>query len=105
MKTRSTNIAGRDKLYNALDAYCRTINKRSVNYTIEVYSEYFASVSVQTVGKRATAQKKVILYYDSENKEWIAVCNGIEYTLNSLSEITTLLKQQITKLNSWVNKF
>ena len=105
MRVKKTNIQGRDKLYNLLDAYCRTINKRSVNYTIEPYSEYFASITVQIAGKRATAQKKVVLYFDTENKLWIAIANGIEYYLVSLAEITSILKSQIAKLTGWVNKF
>lgn len=105
MRVKTTNIQGRDKLYNLLDAYCRTINKRSVNYTIEPYSSTFASITVQMTGKRATAQKKVVLYFDTENKLWVAVVNGIEYYLVSLSEITVVLKQQIAKLSGWVNKF
>ncbi len=105
MRVKSTNIQGRDKLYTALDAYCRTINKRSVNYTIEPYSKYFASITVQITGKRATAQKKIILYYDTDEKTWIAIVNAVEYYLVSLSEITALLKSQIAKLIGWVNKF
>ena len=105
MKTRNSNVTGRDKLYNSLDAYCRTINKRSVNYTIEAYSAYFASVIVQITGKRATAQKKIVLYYDIDDKIWVAAFDGIEYELFSLSEITVLIRKQISKLTGWVNKF
>ena len=105
MRVKKTNIQGRDKLYNLLDAYCRTINKRSVNYTIEPYSDTFASIIIQITGKRATAQKKVILYFDTEYKLWVAIVSGIEYYLVSLAEITQVLKQQITKLSGFVNKF
>lgn len=105
MRVKKTNIQGRDKLYTSLDAYCKSINKRSVNYTIEPYSEYFASITIQVTGKRATAQKKVVLYFDLDEKIWIAIVNSTEYYLVSLAEITALLKQQVSKLTGWVNKF
>lgn len=105
MRVKQTNIQGRDKLYTSLDAYCRTMSKRSVNYTIEPYSEYFASITIQVSGKRATAQKKIIVYYDTDEKTWIVVVAGIEYYLVSLSEITSVLKTQLSKLTGWVNKF
>ena len=105
MRIKKTNLSGRDKLYTTLDAYCKSINRRSVNYTIEPYSATFASITVQMTGKRATAQKKVVLYFDTEYKLWTAIVNGIEYYLVSLSEIVQILKQQINKLSGWVNKF
>ena len=105
MRIKKTNLSGRDKLYTTLDAYCKTINKRSVNYTIEVYSESFASIIVQVTGKRLTAQRKLVLSFDKSENYWIAVIGGIEYYLVSLAEVTSILKQQINILNTWSNKF
>lgn len=105
MRVKKTNIQGRNKFYTELDAYCKSINKRSVTYIIEPYSSTVASISVKMVGKRATAQRNIIIYFDNEYKLWVAIVGGVEYYLISLGEITSLLKQQVAKLSGWVNKY
>ena len=105
MKSVKTNTSARDKLFNMLWSYCRSVYRKSVSYTVEAYSGMFGSITLQVVGKKATGKKKIVVYYDKELEQWIAVMDSTEYYLQSLSEITILIKTKIQQLSTVVNKF
>ena len=105
MKSIRTDISKRDKLYYSLDSYCRSVMRKSISYQVEAYSGYFGSITIEIVGKRAIGKKKIVVSYDKKDKQWVAVMDATEYYLQSLSEISTLVKSKVQQLASVVNKF
>lgn len=105
MKSVKTNVSERDRLYYLLDNYCRSVMRKSISYQIEAFSGMFGSITIQIVGKRAIGKKKIVVCFDKQLEQWIAVMDATEYYLQSLNEITILVKTKIQQLASTVNKF
>lgn len=100
MVSSKVNVGEKQNLYNSLVGFCKTQIRRSVNILVQAHTGNLASIDVQVNGKRGIVTKTIILYYDTLYENWCAVCDGREYSLNSLNEITTIIKSKIQSIES-----
>lgn len=92
------------KLHQKLEAFCRSVLRRSVTYLIQAHTEYCAVIELQVSGKRAVGKKTIILYYVEVEGEWVAVCDSVEYHLSTLGEISQIIRKKIQQLATIVAK-
>lgn len=96
--------SAKDKLYMSLYSYCGSLQRRGVTIIPQAHSGRFGSLDVTVVGVRGIARKTIVLSFDSKDSLWIATFDGSEYYLSYLSEITTLVRSVIARLNTVVSK-
>ena len=94
----------RTSLYLALDANLSSFRKRSMLYTIAAHSSNVANISFYLTGKKGTVVKELTLVFDSIIDSWTVYSEGKKYTLDSLSEISTVIRSMIAKMSVTVNK-
>lgn len=92
------------KLYLAIDANLSSFRKRSMLYTISAHSENVAGVMLYVTGKKGTVVKELILIYNLETLMWDIYSEGKIYSINSLSEISAIVRTMIQTMAVTVNK-
>lgn len=104
MYTVSINKTNQHKFQTALQNYCRSIGKINVTVVCRAASDKAGFVEVSVNGRQGVGYKEIVIYHDDALNEWIAVCDSIEYHLIQLSEIKSIVKGIIRRLNVLVNK-
>ena len=104
MKVKTVDRSKKDKLYFALYAYSNSLMRRGVTIIPLAHSGYFGSIDVTVSGVRGIVRKTIVINYDELNSAWVAVSDGKEYELTSLSEISNLLRSKIVKMSTVVSK-
>ena len=94
----------RDKLYSALDTNTRTFIKRGVSINIQAHSGKHGIIDIQVNGKLGIGRKTIVINYDDLLEEWIAISDGYEFHMVSLSEISIVIRNKITKMSQILTK-
>lgn len=103
MKKIQLDRSGIDRLYTALESNLTSLRRRGLSYTISVHASELATVTLLVTGKRGRVQKDYICKYDTFNA-WEVISGGIKWKLSNLGELGSVLKSDIQKLSSTVNK-
>ncbi len=104
MIVKTITSASRTKLYIAIDANLSSFRKRSMLYTISAHSEAVAGVMIYVTGKKGTVVKEIVLIYNLTTLMWDIYSDGKIYSLNSLSELSTVVKSMLQAMAVTVNK-
>lgn len=104
MIVKTITASSRTKLYIAIDANLSSFRKRSMLYTIAAHSENVAGVMIYVTGKKGTVVKEFILIYNLTTAMWDIYAEGKIYSLNSLSELSTVVKSMLQSMSVTVNK-
>lgn len=104
MITEQISGNGLSKLFLSIQKHCQSLYKRNVTFKIHVHSEFVANIELIVIGKKGTVEKNFVVIYDDFFMEWCVYSEGYKYRLTTLSEITSVLKQKISTLNSLVSK-
>lgn len=98
------NSSSRGKLYNNLFKYVSSFSRRGVSISVFAHSGLAANIIIRVTGLKGTAEKNIVVVFNSAANEWIAYSEGIQYNLISLSEITIIVKNRIQKLHTLTSK-
>lgn len=99
------NAAERDKLYRSLNTYCQSFTRRGVSFTVQAHSGFIGSIDIRVNGKRGMGTKNIVVIFDNLLEEWVAISDGYEFHMLSLSEITNMIRSKIQALSTLVTKF
>ena len=86
-----------------LDRQLSSLRRRSVSFSITSHGKDLATITLMVVGKRGIMSKDFILKHDSLDG-WELYASGSLYSLNGFSEVNSILKSEVAKLNTLVNK-
>ena len=98
------NQTDQSKLYKSLYAKVASYIKRGVSIDIFAHSAIAANVVLRVSGTKGTAEKNIVLFYDSGKDSWIALSEGYEYEMLGLSDITTIVKSSLQRLGTLTSK-
>ena len=104
MIIKNISATKRTNLYLALDANLSSFRKRSMLYTIAAHSDSVANISFYLTGEKGTVVKELTLVFDKLLIEWNVYSEGKQYTLVSLSELSSVIRSMIAKMTVTVNK-
>lgn len=104
MLITQTNFSGQSKFYMSLVKLTNSYRKRGVSFGIHAHSEFVANLTIVVTGKYGTGQKDIVVLYNDVTKNWEAYSQGYKYDMTSLSELSTLIKTRIAKLNTVLSK-
>lgn len=96
--------SAKEKLYHYLYSYTSSLSKRGVTILCVAHSDKFGTIDIEVNGKRGIVRKNIIVAYDTAAAVWIGISDGYEHRMDSLSEITILVRSKISKLSSLVSK-
>lgn len=94
----------KEKLYQALYGYVSSLVKRGISILCVAHSNKFGSIDVEVSGKRGIARKSIVIAYDGTDNTWVGITDGLECRMDSLSEITVLVRNAINKITPLVSK-
>nr|DAJ29010.1 MAG TPA: hypothetical protein [Caudoviricetes sp.] len=96
--------AGKEKLYQSLYSYTSSLIKRGVSIQCIAHSDKYGAIDIQVNGKRGIVRKNIVVAYDTAEQLWLAINDGYECKMYSLSDVTVVVRSAITKLSSLVSK-
>lgn len=104
MLINRVNKSRQGKFFKTLYGHAQSFIKRGVSINVTAHSEYVANIILRVNGLNGTAEKNIIVVYDTAANEWVAYCDGISYRLVGLSDISIVIKNRISKLSTLVSK-
>ncbi len=104
MYSNKINKSTQAKLYNTLFGNTSSFRRKGVNIGIFAHSGIAANITIRVSGLNGTAEKNIVLVYDTQLTSWVVYCDGIEYVLDGISDITIIIKNRIQKLHTLVSK-
>lgn len=104
MLITQTNFSGQAKLFMSLVKFTNSFQRRGITFGIHAHSEYIANLTIVVTGKYGTAQKDIVIIFNESTATWEAYSEGYKYEMLLLSEISTLIKTRIQKLNTILSK-
>lgn len=93
-----------NRLYISIDKNLSSFRKRSISYIINAHSDGIASVILYITGKKGTVTKDFVIIYDYLLLDWNVYSEGKKFTINSLNELSSIVKSMITKMATTVTK-
>lgn len=96
--------SAKEKLYHYLYSYTSSMTRRGVSILCVAHSDKFGTIDIEVNGKRGIVRKNIVVSFDTAENVWIGIADGYEHRMDSLSEITILVKSKISKLSSLVSK-
>lgn len=103
MKRISLSRDGSNRLYQSLESNLSSLRKRSVSYTITAVTDDLAVVTLIVIGRKGKLYQEYIVKYDTM-MGWEVCSPGIKWRLTGLSEIQSVLKSDVQRLSSTINK-
>jgi hypothetical protein len=98
------NESGRTKFRHSLEKLTNSFARRNVAFVINTHSEFVGNIHIYVTGRRGTAQKTIVIVYNENTGDWEAFADGYKYIMITLSEISTIVKNRIQKLNTVLSK-
>jgi hypothetical protein len=98
------NISRQRELYLLLDRACRSFMRRGIAFNVHAQCETVGNIILNVTGRKGTAQKNITVVYNTANKEWNAYIEGYKYNMLSISELGTIIRNQIQRLYTIVSK-
>lgn len=98
MIIEKVDSAGRAKLQLALESYTHSFAKRNVAFVNMAHSKTVGSIRLIVTGRRGSAQKDFVVMYNKKTEQWDTYSEGVKYSIDSLTEIATIIKSKIQKL-------
>jgi hypothetical protein len=98
------NNDGRTKLLMSLTKLTNSFSKRGTAIVIIAHSEYVGEVILIVTGKKGTVQKSIVVVYNHKTEYWEGYNDGYMFEMNSLSEISSLIKSKISGLYTVLSK-
>lgn len=104
MEIINVGTAPQTNLFLAIEKQLSSLRKRNVTYIINPHTDKAAVVILMVNGKRGTVQKDFVLIKDVLLGTWTLYCQEYEYHLNSLSELSTIARSIIARLQTLMMK-
>lgn len=93
------------KLIVALEKNTRSFARRGVSISCQAQSDVVGSVTIRVSGRKGIAEKIITVVYDRKDGTWNCYCQGYQYNILTLGEISTIVKSQIQRVYTIVSKF
>lgn len=97
-------IGERNSFFLAMEKHLNPLQKRNVSFTINVHSRLLGEITMYLSGRRGTVVKNFVFMYNNLTEDWDIYSEGYKYSVNSLSQITTIVKNKIQKLTPLLSK-
>jgi len=94
----------RTKLQMTLEKLTSSFSKRGVAFVITAHSEYVGQIIILVTGKKGTVQKTLVVIYNQKSLYWEAYNDGYVFHMDSISEISTIIKSKINNLSALLLK-
>ncbi len=94
-----------NNLFLDIDRHLSSVTRRNVSYILNALTPQLATITLFVNGKRATNQISIILEYNEKTVSWFAHTPQESYELVSLTEVSTLCKQIISKMTTVLGQF
>ncbi len=98
------NTDGRTKLRMALEKVTNSFSKRGIAFVSTAHSEYVGEVIIIVTGKKGTVQKTIVIIYNPLTQYWEGFNDGYKFEMDSLSELSTIVKSKIQNLSALLLK-
>lgn len=92
----------RSKLRLSLIKLCQ--QRRGVSFVVTTESEKVGNIQLTVTGKNGSSVKNIIVTFNEATSEWEVYSDGYVYKMSVISDITTVLKQKVSKLSAILSK-
>jgi hypothetical protein len=104
MLIEQVDSSKRSKLMLELEKMLRAIQKRGVTSFVNAHTGEVANITIIVTGRKGTIQKSIVVVYNKIEKEWQLFSDGAVFTLNSFSEINTLVRSTVQRLSTLLSR-
>ena len=82
----------------SLEKLTSSYSKRGIACVLTAHSEYVGEITILVTGKKGTVQKTILIIYDKTTQYWEGYNDGYVFKMDSLTEISTIIKSKIQNL-------
>lgn len=98
------NSDGRTKLLMTLEKVTSSFNKRGIAFVSTAHSEYVGEIIMIVTGKKGTVQKTIVVVYNELSTYWEGYNDGYKFEMDSLTELSTIIKSKLNNLSALLLK-
>ncbi len=88
----------------ALEKVTNSFVKRGISFVTTAHSEFVGEIIMIVTGKKGTVQKTIVIVYNQKDEYWEGYNDGYIFKMDSLSEISTLVKSKLQNLSALLLK-